>query len=102
MQREELLQILAPCGLDCSRCLSRAGGSIQQAGAALVAGLEGFDKQAPRFALMNPVFEHYAGFQAVVEYLAAGVCSGCRDGGCLNASCGVKDCILKKGRVLLS
>ncbi|MFW5487770.1 MAG: DUF3795 domain-containing protein [Desulfovibrio sp.] len=97
MQREELLQILAPCGLDCARCLSRAGGAIQQASKALVAGLGGFDKLAPRFANMNAVFEQYKGFQAVVEFLASGSCTGCRSGGCLNGSCGVKDCIREMG-----
>lgn len=97
MTREELIDRLAPCGLDCLRCLARSGGEVERSSLAILAALDGFDKHAARFAAFDPVFADYPGFRRVAERLAAGRCQGCRVGGCLHTTCRAHKCVKKHG-----
>ncbi|ADU61160.1 MAG: C-GCAxxG-C-C family protein [Pseudodesulfovibrio sp.] len=88
---------LAPCGLLCSSCLAFDGGPIQQNARALQAALgDNFAAYAERFAAMNPVFGDYPAFRRLLDYLASGSCTGCREAGCLFKSCGVTACVRER------
>ncbi len=91
-EREALRRAVAPCGLDCGRCLSNPESPIATLARDLRRELGGFAAMAERFAGMDPAFAQYPGFAAVLDRLADADCSGCRDGRCLLTSCGVKDC----------
>lgn len=92
---EDLRRAVAPCGLDCGRCLSNPDSPICRLSRGLRHELGGFADVAGRFAGMDPVFAEYGGFAKVLDRFADGGCSGCRGGRCLLSSCGVKDCVLE-------
>lgn len=84
---------LAPCGLICGTCAAFAHGPIQRAGRELRDRIgPNFAAYAERFAPMNPVFAKYADFAALLDFLAEGSCTGCREQGCLFQACKVADC----------
>jgi hypothetical protein len=94
----DILDRIAPCGLDCGKCLAYEGGAIQQHSQALLDLLgPNFEGYASRFARMEPVFENYPQFNVLLTYLARGACQGCRKGGCLFKTCRVHSCVKEKG-----
>jgi len=98
MKREELVTIIAPCGLNCGKCLAFEGGEIRVHAQKIRELLgEHFSGYAARFAEMDPVFEGYEQFAALLEYLASGSCGGCRKQGCLFMSCRVQECVREHG-----
>jgi len=97
MQHSELLRRIAPCGLDCGRCLDNPESPIARHAGGLKEELGGFAKRAAMFAGFDPVFVAYADFERVLDRLAAGSCRGCREGDCLFAACRVKDCVGEHG-----
>lgn len=89
---------LAPCGLSCGSCLAFKGSRIQRLSAALAEELgENFSAYAERFAGMNPVFENYARFRELLDFMASGSCTGCREQGCLFKTCTVAACAGEHG-----
>lgn len=95
---QAILDRIAPCGLDCSKCLAFAGGEIQKHSQALLELLgPSFEGYAARFARMDPVFENYPQFHVLLDYLARGTCQGCRKGGCLFKTCRAHICVREKG-----
>lgn len=91
---------LAPCGLSCGTCLAFKGSRIQQLSAALSEELgENFGAYAERFAAMNPVFGKYADFRELLDFMASGSCTGCREQGCLFKACTVAQCVKEHGVV---
>lgn len=97
MKRKELRRVVAPCGLDCGRCLSNPESPISRLSSELRMELGGFAAMAERFAGMDPAFAGYPGFAAVLDRFADAGCTGCRDGKCLLATCGVQDCAPERG-----
>jgi len=93
MTREALLRRIAPCGLDCGRCLDNPESPIGRHARALRRELAGFGRRAAFFADLDPAFGVYADFERLLERLGSGGCRGCRHGQCLFADCRVKDCI---------
>jgi len=88
---------VAPCGLSCGKCVAYAGGPVQLASLRLSEALgDNFASYAQRFEAMNPVFENYAGFRELLNFLAQGSCTSCRDKGCLFKSCRVTECAKEK------
>lgn len=85
------------CGLDCSRCVSRQDGEIQQLSRALQKALTNFEAKAPVFAAFVPALAEYSHFSAVLAFLGSGTCGGCRTGQCLTPGCAAKDCHREKG-----
>ena len=84
---------LAPCGLLCGKCVAFAGGPVQKAAVELRDQLgPNFAAYAERFVGMNPVFADYPAFAGLLDFLAAGSCTGCRGQGCLFLTCKVADC----------
>lgn len=98
MKHEELLRVLAPCGLNCGKCLAFRRGDIQRHAAGLRDGLgPNFAQYAERFAGMRPEFGGYGAFKDLLDALAEGSCTGCRQSGCLFAACGVTQCVRERG-----
>ncbi|MDD2517078.1 MAG: DUF3795 domain-containing protein [Thermovirgaceae bacterium] len=98
MNSEKLTSMIAPCGLDCSKCLAFEEGDIRKNASELKKLLgKNFSGYASRFAGMNPAFEGYAEFARLLEYLATGPCGGCRKESCLFGECRVRDCVREKG-----
>lgn len=89
---------IAPCGLDCGKCLAFAGSEIQVHAQALRDGLgPNFGPYAERFTAMNPAFADYPAFAAILDFLARGSCQGCRGQGCLLQNCPVQACVKERG-----
>ena len=97
MDREHILHELAPCGLDCSRCVSCASGTVKKLSDELTAALAGFEKKAQLFAKMAPALEGYTSCMQVLHHFSSASCSGCRSGGGKFPLCAVKDCYKEKG-----
>lgn len=93
MSRGTLLERIAPCGLDCGRCLDNPESAIGRHARALRVELGGFGRRAGFFAALDPAFAAYADFERLLDRLGRGTCTGCRTGTCLFADCRVKDCV---------
>jgi hypothetical protein len=89
---EEILDRLAPCGLDCSRCVMRVGGVIQETAEELVEALEGFENMAARVAERVPALAGYKQFHEVLHLMAGASCVGCRAGGSTFPFCAARTC----------
>lgn len=98
MDYSTILQRLAPCGLDCSRCLYYGKGDTRAHAEALLHDLEGFEQVAPMLAQgPAPVFRQYHECKAILEALAAGRCIGCREGAVCFESCVALSCCREHG-----
>ncbi len=97
MKYQEILDLLAPCGLDCSRCVAFAGGEIKEHSRRLLELLGGFDRYAEKFSAYLPVYRSYPSFRELLEHLSKADCLGCRKGACRLPGCGVAACYRKKG-----
>ena len=91
--------ILAPCGLDCGKCLANPDSRIASLARELREELGGFAGYAARFAEFNPVFAGYPAFTALLDHMAdGGTCPSCRSGKCLFAGCEVSRCTRERGK----
>ena len=98
MEYEEIVERLAPCGLDCSRCIYYGDGAINGAATELRVALEGFEKVAPMVAkTMAPVLEEYDTFRRILDLFADGDCKGCRVDGPPLPFCAARTCFRDKG-----
>ncbi len=98
VKERQIVDVIAPCGLDCGQCLAFEGGQIQGHAQALIDLLgPNFGEYAARFEAMNQVFGNYPAFKELLRFLAGGTCQGCRKGGCLFEACGVRTCVKEKG-----
>lgn len=98
MNKAEVLGQLAPCGLDCGRCVRFKDGELAQAAKVLEDGLKGFGNMAERMAQNVPALKGYPQFEAVLNLLSSADCIGCRQGSttCL-PTCTIKTCFKEKG-----
>ncbi|MBN1780837.1 DUF3795 domain-containing protein [bacterium] len=97
MNRQNILKELAPCGLNCRKCMAKEDGDIKKYSLALKRLLGDFDRYAERFSAFLPVFRHYPQFRDLLDYLTKGDCTGCRAGMCKYPDCGVQACFREKG-----
>jgi hypothetical protein len=98
MDYEDIVKILAPCGLNCEKCFAFENGEIHFHAAKLKTLLGSFDRYAERFStLIDPVFENYSSFKSLLTHFTGGDCRGCRRGTCEYKTCGVISCYQKKG-----
>ena len=97
MEYQEILNILAPCGLNCRKCMANAAGDIKKHSMELQNLLGSFDRYAQRFQSFMPVFENYPQFKELLAYFSEADCQGCRSGQCIYHGCGVMKCIPEKG-----
>jgi hypothetical protein len=63
MDREELLEKVAPCGLICYTCTAAKDGAVQSHSRALLRLLELFDSFAERFSAREPKMAKYPDFR---------------------------------------
>ena len=89
---ERILERLAPCGIDCGRCVMRVGGVVQRAAAGLADAVEGFDNMAARMAEHAPALGGYDRFKQVLGLFAGAPCAGCRAGGSTLPFCAARTC----------
>lgn len=94
---EEVVERLAPCGIDCERCVRCAHGSVKQAAQDLAESLTGFEKMAPRMADHVPALAQYSGFVEVLDFFSQADCEGCRAGGSQLPFCATRTCFAEKG-----
>lgn len=92
-RKDQIKKIIAPCGLNCGKCVAFDGGNIQRLSHELAERLgPNFHVYAERFSAMNPVLAKYQEFRELLDYLASGTCGGCRHEGCLFKACKVPAC----------
>lgn len=100
MNRDDIKDALAPCGLSCEKCFARSTGQIRNHAEKLRKKLGNFDIYAQRFETLvgDPVFQNYPAFKEMLAYFAKGTCNGCRNEQCrLFKGCGVRPCHQEKG-----
>lgn len=97
MEYQEILDTLAPCGLNCRKCMSHVDGEIKQHSTELKQLLGSFDRLAVKFSAFVPALKGYPQFKDVLEFLTQGDCVGCRNGGAKYPDCGVAKCYQDKG-----
>jgi hypothetical protein len=97
MKYEEIVKILAPCGLNCSKCMVYENGYIKHHAKELQRLLGSFDIYAERFSNFIPAFKNYPSFKEVLGIFIKVDCAGCRKGDCKYPNCGVAACYKDKG-----
>jgi hypothetical protein len=97
MEYEKIAGILAPCGLNCSKCMAHAEGHIKHHAGELRRLLGSFDVYAARFSDFIPAFKKYPSFKEVLDIFVQAACAGCRKGDCQHPNCGVAACYKGKG-----
>lgn len=99
MTREEVLNALGACGINCSKCFAYSKGDIRTHSRELKRLIGHFDIYAERFVtlLNEPRFKNYPSFNDLLQLLSDASCKGCRQGECLFKSCGVIHCYKEKG-----
>jgi hypothetical protein len=93
---KEILRRLAPCGLNCGKCLFYFDGEIRELSIKLKDRLGNFGSYAERFAKGAAVFNNYKGFNELLSFMTTGDCQGCREGGCMFPGCNVNNCTSSK------
>ena len=96
MDDKDILDTLAPCGLNCRKCLFCSEGDIRMLSAKLQKLLGSFDNYAERFSAFLPVFQNYPSFKELLSYFAQADCPGCRKGAGKYPNCGVAACSWQK------
>ena len=99
MEYGEILNILAPCGLNCKKCMANADGDIKRHSTALKELLASFDNYAKRFSKFWPVFENYPQFKNLLDHFTQGNCLGCRKGDCKYPNWGWPLAINRRGLI---
>lgn len=92
----EILKKLAPCGLNCGKCLFSSDGEIRDLSIKLKDRLGNFGPYAERFAKGAAVFNNYKEFSELLDFMTTGECPGCREGGCRFPGCNVNNCTSSK------
>ena len=92
----EILRRLAPCGLNCGKCLFYADGEIRDLSIKLKERLGIFGPYADRFSKGNAVFGNYKEFSELLDFMTTVDCRGCREGGCRLPGCNVNNCTSSK------
>lgn len=97
MEYSEILKILAPCGLNCRKCMAYEKGDIKNHALEMKALLgKNFDVYAERFSSFLPAFQNYPQFKELLDFFGSGDCKGCRSGECKYPACNVIKCHREK------
>jgi len=99
IKRDDILNALGACGVQCSKCFAYEQGDIQSHSSELKRLLGCFDVYAERFVtlLNEPRFKNYAPFKDLLQLFSEAGCRGCRQGECLFKDCGIIRCYRGKG-----
>ncbi len=90
--------LVAPCGLDCFRCLGCSEGNVADHAQAIAEVMgDNFQIYANRLKTFNPAMKEYSSFRTLLDSLAKPSCGGCRSKTrtCL-PSCKVSECVCEK------
>lgn len=101
MERDELLNFVAPCSLLCYTCTGFKDGPVTECAKKLYTYLNGFGEM--RGTNMQPRereewLAEFEKFHNTLQYVG-GVCGGCREGrgsGCIEG-CVIPDCVKERG-----
>lgn len=93
----QVVERLAPCGIDCERCVMYAEGRVKNLATALHKALEGFENMAPRVADRYPALAAYGSFTDILDMFAGAGCTGCRNGGSVLPFCAARTCFREQG-----
>jgi len=96
MDNQKYLKALAPCGINCERCVGFVDGEIKKACEIIQKGLDGFEKLAEKFSTFVPIFKNFKQFEEILNFFANADCTGCRNGKGKNATCNVMNCFKEK------
>jgi hypothetical protein len=94
---EDIVERLAPCGLDCERCVMYAEGRVKKLATGLAKALEGFENMAPRVADRFPPLRDYDRFVEILGLFGGATCAGCRRGGSTLPFCSARTCFKEQG-----
>lgn len=98
MEYREILKHIAPCGLNCRKCLAHVEGDIRRLSVGLAEALgPNFGEYAGRLSAFEPALKNYDAFRELLDFFAKGSCRSCREGDCVFFACPVKDCVKEKG-----
>lgn len=97
MDYSEILEFLAPCGLNCNKCFAYIKGGIGFHSKELKKWLGSFEKYSEGASTVWPEFKNYTQFYTLLNFLTGPECKGCRQGDCKHPDCGVIKCYKKKG-----
>jgi hypothetical protein len=92
-----VVERLAPCGIDCERCVMYRDGRVRKNASALAEALRGFEHMAPRVVDRFPSVTHYDKFSEILGLFADASCAGCREGGCPLPFCSARTCYAEHG-----
>lgn len=93
----EVVSRLAPCGLDCERCVMCATGRVKTLATELADALRGFESMASRVADRLPSLREYSHFAEILGFFARVDCQGCRSGGPQLPFCAARTCYREQG-----
>jgi len=97
MDREALLERIAPCGVVCHTCAASKHGVIQRMSRALQKHLDGFGVVAEKMSGLDPRLKKYPDFEQGLQMLAEAGCEGCRDGVARHPGCEIAACVRERG-----
>ena len=83
---------LAPCGIDCERCVMYADGRVRRRATSLAEALEGFENMAAKMAGHLPVLAQYDRFAEILALFSGASCTGCRSRGSNLSFCAARSC----------
>jgi hypothetical protein len=92
MEKNELLRLIAPCGLLCYTCDAMKNGPINESAKKLLYVLESYDFFLESCPGSRSISGKYSDFKEVLEYLASVKCNGCREDHCMESNCIVPEC----------
>jgi hypothetical protein len=94
---EDISERLAPCGLDCHRCVAFERGDVRRLATELASALQGFENMAPKVADRVPGLKDYDLFAGILSHFAQAACPGCRAGGGPLPFCAARTCHREQG-----
>jgi hypothetical protein len=92
MERNEMLRLIAPCGLLCYTCDAMKNGVINESAKKLLYVLGSYDSFLESCSSSRPISGKYSDFKEVLAYLADAKCNGCREDHCMDSNCIVPEC----------
>jgi hypothetical protein len=96
MNRKNLLQRIAPCGVLCFTCTASRHGVIREKSRGIQRYLDGFGAVAEKMSELDPRLKKYPDFEQGLRMLAEASCEGCRDGDAKYPGCEIAACVKER------
>jgi len=75
----DAVKLIAPCGLDCSRCADYKYGGIKKLSTDLLELLGNYERVAAMKSRTKPFYANYSHFKELLSSFTQASCGGCRD-----------------------